>query len=59
MVSICRFQITTDWERYSKLTLDFENAQVGNQADKTVLVSPKNFKNAKTFRIGTQYMLTG
>lgn len=44
------------WERYSKLTLDFENAQVGNQADKTVLVSPKNFKNAKTFRIGTQYM---
>ena len=46
------------WERYSKLTLDFENAQVGNQADKTVLVSPKNFKNVKTFRIGTQYMLT-
>ena len=46
------------WERYSKLTLDFENAQVGNQSDKTVLVSPKNFKNAKTFRIGTQYMLT-
>lgn len=46
------------WERYSKLTLDFENAQVGNQTDKTVLVSPKNFKNAKTFRIGTQYMLT-
>ncbi|GAB1345808.1 OmpP1/FadL family transporter [Cloacibacterium normanense] len=46
------------WERYSKLTLDFENALVGNQADKTVLVSPKKFKNAKTFRIGTQYMLT-
>ncbi len=46
------------WERYSKLTLDFENAQVGNQADKTILVSPKKFKNAKTFRIGTQYMLT-
>ena len=46
------------WERYSKLTLDFENAQVGNQADKTVLVSPKNFKNVKTFRIETQYMLT-
>lgn len=46
------------WERYSKLTLDFENAQVGNQADKTVLVSPKKFHNAKTFRIGTQYMLT-
>lgn len=46
------------WERYSKLTLDFENAQVGNQADKTILVSPKKFHNAKTFRIGTQYMLT-
>ena len=45
------------WERYSKLTLDFENAQVGNQADKTVLVSLK-LQNAKTFRIGTQYMLT-
>lgn len=46
------------WEKYSKLTLDFENALVGNQADKTVLVSPKKFHNAKTFRIGTQYMLT-
>lgn len=46
------------WEKYNKLTLDFENAQVGNQTDKTILVSPKNFHNAKTFRIGTQYMLT-
>jgi len=46
------------WERYSKLTLDFDNALVGNQADKTILVSPKNFKNTKTFRVGTQYMLT-
>ena len=35
------------WERYSKLTLDFENAQVGNQADKTVLVSPKTSKMLK------------
>ncbi|EJL73958.1 OmpP1/FadL family transporter [Chryseobacterium populi] len=43
------------WERYSKLTLDFANAPVGNQADPTVLVSPKNFRNSKTFRLGTQY----
>ncbi|GAB0154969.1 outer membrane protein transport protein [Chryseobacterium sp. Alg-005] len=43
------------WERYSKLTLDFANAPVGNQADPTVSVSPKNFRNAKTFRLGTQY----
>lgn len=46
------------WERYNKLTLDFENAPIGNQADPTVLVAPKNFKNAKTFRLGTQYMIT-
>ncbi|MBB4806767.1 long-chain fatty acid transport protein [Chryseobacterium defluvii] len=43
------------WERYSRLTLDFANAPVGNQADPTILVSPKNFRNAKTFRLGTQY----
>ncbi|MCW3160557.1 OmpP1/FadL family transporter [Chryseobacterium oryctis] len=43
------------WERYSKLTLDFANAPIGNQADPTVLVNPKNFKNTKTFRLGTQY----
>lgn len=46
------------WERYSKLTMDFGNAPVGNQADPTVLVTPKNFKNTKTFRIGTQYSFT-
>lgn len=46
------------WERYNKLTLDFANAPVGNQADPTILVTPKNFHNAKTFRIGTQYMIT-
>ena len=46
------------WERYNKLTLDFANAPVGNQAsDPTILVAPKNFKNAKTFRVGTQYMI--
>jgi long-chain fatty acid transport protein len=46
------------WERYGRLTLDFENAPVGNQADPTVLVSPKNFRNSKTFRLGTQYAFT-
>ncbi|MDN5479975.1 MAG: outer membrane protein transport protein, partial [Chryseobacterium sp.] len=46
------------WERYSKLTLDFANAPVGNQADPTILVAPKNFKNSKTFRLGTQYAFT-
>ncbi|KFF14157.1 outer membrane protein transport protein [Chryseobacterium soli] len=43
------------WERYSKLTLDFATAPVGNQADPTILVAPKNFRNSKTFRLGTQY----
>ncbi|WP_294276595.1 OmpP1/FadL family transporter [uncultured Chryseobacterium sp.] len=46
------------WERYSKLTLDFDKAPVGNQADPTVLVAPKNFRNSKTFRLGTQYAFT-
>lgn len=46
------------WERYNKLTLDFEHAPVGNQADPTILVTPKNFKNAKTFRLGTQYLVS-
>lgn len=58
-----KWQVSADfnyhgWERYSRLTLDFDNAPVGNQADPTILVSPKNFKNAKTFRLGTQYMVT-
>lgn len=46
------------WGRYQSLTLDFENAPAGNQADATVLVSPKNFKNTQTWRVGTQYMVT-
>lgn len=46
------------WQRYSKLTLDFANAPIGNQADPTISVSPKNFRNAKTFRLGTQYAFT-
>lgn len=44
------------WERYSKLTLDFNTVAAGNQPnDPTVSVSPKNFKNTSSVRIGTQY----
>lgn len=46
------------WDRYSSLTLDFENAPIGNQQDPTVLVSPKNFRSTQTWRFGTQYMVT-
>lgn len=46
------------WDRYSQLRLDFENAPIGNQADPTVLVSPKNFQSTQTWRVGTQYMFT-
>lgn len=46
------------WQRYGQLKLDFANAPIGNQPnDKTVLVSPKNFKNTKTWRVGTQYQI--
>ena len=46
------------WDRYNQLTLDFENAPIGNQpGDATVLVSPKNFKSTRTYRIGTQYQI--
>ncbi len=45
------------WDRYNKLTLDFANAPIGNQADDTVLVSPKNFKSTQTWRVGTQYKI--
>lgn len=49
----------TDWERYSQLALDFENAPVGNQpSDVTKLVTPKNFRNTKTFRLGTEYLFS-
>ena len=47
----------TGWSKYDKLTLDFNHALVGNQTDKTVSVVPKNFKDTKTYRIGTQYMV--
>ncbi len=44
------------WERYSKLTLDFDNVPAGNQPnDPTVLVNPKNFRNTSSVRVGTQY----
>lgn len=46
----------TGWARYESLTLDFANAPVGNQAsDPTVLKTPKNFKNTRTVRLGTEY----
>lgn len=45
----------TGWSKYDKLTLDFENAPIGNQADNTISVNPKNFKNTITARIGTEY----
>ena len=48
----------TGWERYDKLTLDFANAPIGNQTDNTILSTPKNFHNTKTFRVGTQYQLS-
>ncbi len=48
----------TGWSDYHQLTLDFANAPIGNQADPTVLVTPKNFKNTKTIRLGTEYKFT-
>ena len=48
----------TGWSRYDALTLDFENALIGNQKDKTILKNLKNFKNTQTWRFGTQYQFT-
>lgn len=49
----------TGWSRYGQLTLDFDKATLGNQPDdNTVLITPKNFKNTQTWRVGTQYMVT-
>ncbi|MEF9480091.1 outer membrane protein transport protein [Chryseobacterium sp. 1B4] len=59
-----KWQVSADfnyhgWERYSKLILDFDNAPIGNNpSDPTILTNPKNFKNSKTFRLGTQYAFT-
>lgn len=47
------------WSRYTQLTLDFANAPLASgQPDPTIVVSPKNFRNSKTFRLGTQYAFT-
>ena len=47
------------WDRYDALTLDFENAPIGNSStDPTVLSTPKNFKSTQTWRVGTQYMVS-
>lgn len=49
----------TGWSEYHALKLDFANAPVGNQPnDATVLVTPKNFENTRTFRLGTEYKFT-
>src|SRR5690606_8656650 len=41
------------WAQYNSLTLDFENAPIGNQAsDPTKLVTPKNWKSTQTWRVG-------
>lgn len=46
------------WDRYNQLTLDFANARIGNQPDdNTILTTPKNFKNTRTFRLGTEYLI--
>ena len=49
------------WDRYNSLTLDFENAKVGNNSNDptgTIQTTPKNFHNTQTWRVGTQYMVT-
>ncbi|MDO4224332.1 MAG: outer membrane protein transport protein [Bergeyella zoohelcum] len=48
----------TGWSNYESLTLDFANAPVGNQTDLTIQTTPKNFKNTKTIRVGTEYKFT-
>lgn len=46
----------TLWSQYNRLIVDFENAVVGNQiADPTLSITPKNFQNTKTLRVGTEY----
>lgn len=46
----------TGWERYNKLTLEFDHAPIGNTpVGSGKLVTPKNFHNTKTFRLGTEY----
>lgn len=46
----------TGWSAYESLTLDFENALLNpNSTDPTVIINQKNFRNTRTWRIGTQY----
>ena len=58
-----KWQVSADfnyhgWDTYNRLVIDFENAKAGNQADRTISVVPKNFKNSISLRFGTQYMVT-
>ncbi|HFK5572753.1 TPA: OmpP1/FadL family transporter [Elizabethkingia anophelis] len=47
------------WDRYSKLNINFANAKLGNDpSDMRVYSAPKNFKNTKSYRVGTQYWFT-
>lgn len=47
------------WSRYQNLTIDFEKANAGNQPnDPTKSVSPRNWENTRTYRIGGQYMIS-
>jgi long-chain fatty acid transport protein len=48
------------WDRYNVLTVDFENALVGNSPTDptgTVQTTPKNFRSTQTWRVGSQYMV--
>ncbi|MDR2206437.1 MAG: outer membrane protein transport protein [Flavobacteriaceae bacterium] len=46
----------TGWSEYYNLLLDFENAPIGNiDEDETMLLTPKNFHNTRTIRLGTEY----
>lgn len=46
------------WGDYNRLKLDFGKAPIGNQADPTILISDKNFKNTKSVRLGTEYLFS-
>ncbi|NAW50620.1 outer membrane beta-barrel protein [Elizabethkingia argentiflava] len=43
------------WEQYSKLDIHFANMRPDPSSNSHVYSSPKNFKNTKSYRIGTQY----
>lgn len=43
------------WSEYRELTLDFDKAMIGNQTDRTILATPKNFTGSRVHRFGTQY----